>query len=258
MSAWVPWIEGIAGVFLVVIILFDVFLTVVVPRRAPQLGRLLRLSRYVIAKLWTLWRWLGLRMSTTERRESFLGAFGALSIIVLLAGWVAALVLGYGLILDSLKTQIKPEPENLGTAIYFAGTALLTLGFGDFVALSGPARLTTLVAAASGLGTFAVVITLLYSLYGSFQRRETAVVVLEAGAGAPPSGVTLLETRPETLLATHLDDQPLSDRQGYPIRLLVPFMYGYKSVKWLSRVSVENRRYIGFWERRGWQVDPYV
>lgn len=64
--------------------------------------------------------------------------------------------------------------------------------------------------------------------------------------------------RPETLLATHLDDQPLSDRQGYPIRLVVPFMYGYKSVKWLSRISVESRRYVGFWERRGWQVDPFV
>jgi DMSO/TMAO reductase YedYZ molybdopterin-dependent catalytic subunit len=63
---------------------------------------------------------------------------------------------------------------------------------------------------------------------------------------------------PETLLATHLDDQPLSDRQGYPIRLVVPFMYGYKSVKWLARISVENRRYAGFWERRGWQLDPYV
>jgi len=245
MSAWVPWIEGTAGVFLVVIILFDVFLTVVVPRRAPQLGRLLRLSRYVIAKLWTLWRWLGLRMSTTERRESFLGAFGALSIIVLLAGWVAALVLGYGLILDSLKTQIKPEPENLGTAIYFAGTALLTLGFGDFVALSGPARLTTLVAAASGLGTFAVVITLLYSLYGSFQRRETAVVVLEAGAGAPPSGVTLLETY---ALAGILDDLPrvfqdwqawsaevLDTHLAYPI--LAYFRSSHDNDSWISSLG---------------------
>src|SRR5207249_11378020 len=43
-------------------------------------------------------------------------------------------------------------------------------------------------------GIFAAVITLLFTLYGSFQRREIAVVVLEAGAGAPPSGVTLLET----------------------------------------------------------------
>jgi hypothetical protein len=238
-------IEGIAGVFLVVIILFDVFLTVVVPRRAPQLGRLLRLSRYVVAKLWMVWRWLGLRMDTAERRESFLGAFGALSIILLLASWVAGLVLGYGLILDALRAQVRPEPENLGSSMYFAGTALLTLGFGDYVALNGPARLTTLVAAASGLGTFAVVITLLYTLYGSFQRREIAVVVLEASAGAPPSGVTLLETY---ALAGILDDLPrlfrdwqawaaevLDSHLAYPI--LGYFRSSHDNDSWISSLG---------------------
>ncbi|HEV7666705.1 MAG TPA: molybdopterin-dependent oxidoreductase [Chloroflexota bacterium] len=64
--------------------------------------------------------------------------------------------------------------------------------------------------------------------------------------------------RAETLLATHLDGEPLPDRQGYPIRLVVPFMYGYKSVKWLSHITVEERRQVGFWERRGWQLDPFV
>ena len=64
--------------------------------------------------------------------------------------------------------------------------------------------------------------------------------------------------RPDTLLATHVDGQPLPDRQGYPLRLVVPSMYGYKSVKWLARIQVEARRHVGFWERRGWQLDPYV
>jgi len=64
--------------------------------------------------------------------------------------------------------------------------------------------------------------------------------------------------RSDTLLATHLDGQPLPDRQGYPLRLVVPSMYGYKSVKWLARIQVSDRRHLGFWERRGWQLDPYV
>jgi methionine sulfoxide reductase catalytic subunit len=64
--------------------------------------------------------------------------------------------------------------------------------------------------------------------------------------------------RPDTLLATHLDGQPLPDRQGYPLRLVVPSMYGYKSVKWLAHIQVGARRHLGFWERRGWQLDPYV
>src|SRR5262249_41043117 len=119
--------------------------------------------------------------------------------------WVAGLVIGYGLILDALRDQIHPSPENLGTSVYFAGESLLTLGFGDYAAVSGWARVLVLIAAATGLSLFAAVLTLLFTLYGSFQRREVAVVVLEAGAGAPPSGVTLLETY---ALAGILDDLP--------------------------------------------------
>jgi hypothetical protein len=187
-------LEGSGGLLLVVIILYDVFLTVVVPRRAPRTGQRLRVSGYLISGLWSVWRWTGLRQSSSERREAILGSFGALAVMLLLAAWIAALVVGYGLLLDALRDQVRPQPEDLGAALYFAGTALLTLGFGDFVGMSGLARTITLVAAATGLGMFALVITFLFTLYGSFQRREVAVVVLEAGAGAPPSGVTLLET----------------------------------------------------------------
>ena len=187
-------VEEIGGLLVVVVILFDIFLTVVVPRRAPRTGQLLRVSGYLVPGLWSVWRWIGLRQASADRREAILGSFGALTIILLLVSWIAGLVVGYGLLLDALREQVRPQPETLDAALYFAGTALLTLGFGDFVAMGAPARMITLAAAATGLGVFAVVITLLFTLYGSFQRREVAVVVLEAGAGAPPSGVTLLES----------------------------------------------------------------
>jgi hypothetical protein len=187
-------LEGTGGLLVLVFILFDVFLTVVVPRRTPRTGQMVRLSGYLVPGLWSVWRWIGLRQANADRRESFLGSFGALMVILLLVAWIAGQVIGYGLLFDALRDQVRPPPENLGAAMYFAGTALLTLGFGDFVAMGGLARALTLAAAATGLGLFATVITLLFTLYGSFQRREVAVVVLEAGAGAPPSGVTLLET----------------------------------------------------------------
>jgi hypothetical protein len=71
---------------------------------------------------------------------------------------------------------------------------MLTIGFGDYVATGPAARFVSLAAGATGLAMFALVITFLFSLFGAFQRREAAVVMLESGAGAPPSGVTLLET----------------------------------------------------------------
>jgi hypothetical protein len=228
-----------------VIILYDVFITVVVPRRAPNLGRGLRVTSMLIPRLWRAWREFGLRLETAERREALLGTFGSFVVIVLLVAWVSCLIVGYGLILFALRTQLRPEPESLGTAMYFAGVSLLTLGFGDIVATEAPARLVTLVSAANGLGLFALVITLVFSLYGSFQRREVAVVVLEAGAGAPPSGVTLLETY---ALGGILDDLPrvfadwqawaaevLDSHLAYP--LLAYFRSSHDNDSWVSSLG---------------------
>jgi hypothetical protein len=237
--------EAIVGILLVASILLDVFLTVVVPRRPPRLGRQLRVTRYLVPGLWRFWRAAGLRMSSAERREAFLGIYGALIVIVLLIVWVVALVTGYGLLLDALRAQIRPEPENFGASLYFAGTSLLTLGFGDVVAVGGYARLVSLVAAATGLGLFALCITLLFTLYGSFQRREVEVVVLEAGAGAPPSGVTLLETY---AVAGILEDLPLVFRNwqswaaevldshlAYPV--LAYFRSSHDNDSWISSLG---------------------
>jgi hypothetical protein len=238
-------IEVVAGLLLVAFMFLDIFLTVVVPRRAPRTGGRLRLSRYVVFRLWQAWRWIGLRMNNGDRREEFLGSFGALSVMLLLVGWVAGLVIGYGLLFDAMHDQIRPPPENLGASLYFAGTSLLTLGFGDFVATGGWARLASLAAAATGLGIFAAVLTLLFTLYGSFQRREVAVVVLEAGAGAPPSGVTLLETY---ALAGILDDLPrvfetwqawsaevLDSHLAYPV--LAYFRSSHDNDSWISSLG---------------------
>jgi hypothetical protein len=238
-------LEGIAGVVLVAAMLLDVFLTVVVPRRAPRAGRRLRVSGYLVPGLWKWWRWIGLGMTSAERREVFLGIYGSLIVIVMLVAWVVGLLLGYGLLLDSMRTQLRPEPENFTTSLYFAGTSLLTLGYGDFVAVGGLARLVALAAAATGLGLFALCITLLFTLYGSFQRREVAVVVLEAGAGAPPSGVTLLETY---AVAGILDDLPrvfrdwqswaaevLDSHLAYPV--LAYFRSSHDNDSWISSLG---------------------
>jgi ion channel len=238
-------IEAIAGIVVAGAILSDVFLTVVVPRRAPRTGRFLRPSRYVMVNAWALFKWIGLRFNSNDRREALFGGFGAFAVMSLLVNWVAGLVIGYGLILDALHDQVKPPPENLGASLYFAGTALLTLGFGDYVAMSGWARLLTLIAAATGLSIFAAVLTLLFTLYASFQRREVAVVVLEAGAGAPPSGVTLLETY---ALAHILQDLPrvfetwqawaaevLDSHLAYPV--LAYFRSSHDNDSWISSLG---------------------
>ena len=128
-------------------------------------------------------------------RNSLLGFFGPAAALLLLVTWLATLILGYGLVLYAIRDQLRPVPADLATTLYFAAVSVTTLGFGEIVADGTLARMLAILAAVSGLGTVALVVTFLFSLYGSYQRREVQVVTLEATAGGPPSS-TAGELRP--------------------------------------------------------------
>ncbi|MBW4542589.1 MAG: potassium channel family protein [Myxacorys chilensis ATA2-1-KO14] len=149
------------------------------------------MSSWLTRTLWLPWRYLSLR--NKQRREYLLSLFAPLSLILLLTVWVVALVFGFGLILYGLRNSVQPPIKDYGSAFYLAGTSLFTLGFGDYVA-DGVARIVVLTAAGCGLAVMSLVITFLFSLYSSLQNREVFVDLVEARAGSPPSGVTLLET----------------------------------------------------------------
>ncbi|WP_019119987.1 molybdopterin-dependent oxidoreductase [Brevibacillus massiliensis] len=61
------------------------------------------------------------------------------------------------------------------------------------------------------------------------------------------------------LLAYELDDKPLLPQQGAPLRLVHPDMYGYKSIKWLSRIEFTQQRGLGYWEEKeGYDLNGYI
>ena len=51
--------------------------------------------------------------------------------------------------------------------------------------------------------------------------------------------------RPDLLLAYERNGEPIEHRNGAPIRLIVPGWYGVANVKWLSRIELRDRRYMG-------------
>ncbi len=59
------------------------------------------------------------------------------------------------------------------------------------------------------------------------------------------------------MMVDSIDHRPLPVAQGYPVRLVVPHMYGYKSVKWLVGIKVSSRDIPGFWEERGYPQNAY-
>jgi DMSO/TMAO reductase YedYZ molybdopterin-dependent catalytic subunit len=65
-------------------------------------------------------------------------------------------------------------------------------------------------------------------------------------------------TLPQVMLAHAMDGKPLSQAHGAPMRLVIPEMYGYKNVKWLTRIELVPKLRAGYWEQRGYDVDAWV
>ncbi len=64
---------------------------------------------------------------------------------------------------------------------------------------------------------------------------------------------------PDAMLALDLDGEPLSEAHGFPARVVMPRMYGYKSVKWVQRIEVQpHLEHVGYWEQRGYDEDAWV
>ncbi len=63
-----------------------------------------------------------------------------------------------------------------------------------------------------------------------------------------------------TVLATHAMGAPLAPEHGWPVRLVVPHLYGYKGPKWLRAIEYLTSPQRGFWEERGYHLhgDPWT
>src|SRR5436305_6463804 len=191
LATMLHWGEITAGLALLLIVLYDIFQSIVLPR--PAINKLATV-RYLVRGLYWIWRWAGNRMESIPRRERWLATYGPVGVLVIFVAWGLALVLAYGLIVDGVRDEMRPIPDNFGTSLYLSATTLVPLSYGDVVREAVHARTATVADSATGVILGALAITLLFSLYESFQRREELVVTLDAVAGAPPSGVQILET----------------------------------------------------------------
>ena len=233
-------IEFVIGVVLVLWMLNDVFESVVVPR--PTYG--IRPTTILTRITWPAWRRVGLSRSG-DGREHFLGQYASLILVTILAVWIAGLIVGYGLVIGAVSSELRPAPTDVLGALYFAATSMLTIGFGDVVAVGPMARAVAIVAAVTGLGLVALAISFLFSLFASFQRREALVVTLDQRAGAPPSGVQLLETMARKRMRDGLGPmfadwerwaaEVLDSHVSYPI--LAYFRSTHDNESWVSAIG---------------------
>ncbi|RMH05040.1 MAG: oxidoreductase [Nitrospirae bacterium] len=60
------------------------------------------------------------------------------------------------------------------------------------------------------------------------------------------------------MLAYLMNGEKLPKAHGFPLRLVVPGLYGIKNVKWLVEIEVYNGDYKGYWQRKGWTDDGTI
>ena len=95
------------------------------------------------------------------------------------------------------------------------------------------------------------------SLVGQKPGARFAIAHAEAGftANVP---IEFLEDE-RALLAYEADGEPLTKEHGWPLRLVVPGKYFWKSAKWLRGIELSATDKPGFWERYGYHndADPF-
>jgi DMSO/TMAO reductase YedYZ molybdopterin-dependent catalytic subunit len=97
-------------------------------------------------------------------------------------------------------------------------------------------------------------------LFDLVQPLPTATAVRFVSLERPyEDSLTLEQLRfPDAMLAYEMDRQPLSRPHGSPARVVLPEMYGYKGVKWLTRMEFVARQPEGYWEQNGYDQNAWV
>ena len=181
----------LGSIALILVVLWDAFEVIILPRRVT---RRFRLARLFYRSTWVPWKWSAQRVKSRSRREVFLSFYGPVSLVFLLSVWAVGIILGFALLHESLDTPIRIDEGGHGffTDLYLSGSTFFTLGVGDVLARGWTGRALVILQAGIGIGFLAIVIGYLPVLYQAFSRRELNISLLDARAGSPSTAAELL------------------------------------------------------------------
>lgn len=184
-------LTAILGILILALVLLDAFETIVLPRKVQ---RAFRLTSWFYRHTWIPWVRISRLIRKHSWRENFLGYFGPLSLILLLAVWAFSLIFGFALLQYGLGEHVRlsGEPITFGILLYHSGETFFTLGYGDITPVSPMARALSVIEAGMGFAFLGVVVGYLPVIYSSFSSREVEISLLDSRAGSPPSASELL------------------------------------------------------------------
>ena len=163
---------ALGSIVLILIVLIDAFETMLLPRRVR---RQYRFARVFYVYSWDPWAAMARQIRSDKRRNTLLSLFGPLSIIVLIAIWAVAMIMGFALLHWAIGTPLGGQDGavGLGTYAYFSGVTFFTLGYGDVTPVGPPGRFLAVVETGTGFGFLALVISYLPVLYQAFSGARS-------------------------------------------------------------------------------------
>jgi hypothetical protein len=179
------------GCVLVALVLVDSFNTLVLARRTRHVFRIARLYYQFT---WKPFAALARKIHSPLLRESILGVYGPLSLLLLIALWGIGLALSFGLLQWSVGMKSAEVTPTFVHDLYLSSRALVTLNDGD--PANAASQFLSVCEGGLGLAFLGLVVGYLPVLYQSFARRELDISLLDARAGSPPSAAGLLATTP--------------------------------------------------------------
>ena len=203
MGLW-QWPVAASGLALMLLAMVDLFLTALHPDVDGPLAR--NTQRAV-------WRLVVAGDRRRNRRRRLMALAGPLMMVLTFVAWVAALVLGFALVVwPFLGETFQSEPVlgNLGflDALYYSGTSVSTLGFGDITPVTRPMQLLTVTASLSGFSMLTGIVAYLLEVLGSLHNRVRLALRIGEDTGGHHDG-------PEVLAAWLADEELVDVRQRF-------------------------------------------
>jgi DMSO/TMAO reductase YedYZ molybdopterin-dependent catalytic subunit len=65
-------------------------------------------------------------------------------------------------------------------------------------------------------------------------------------------------SQPDTILVYEMNGEPLPPEHGFPLRILMPGLYGQKMPKWITHIEFIDHAQAGIWEEQGWSYTASV
>lgn len=241
------WFEQILGVLLLLLILLDVFLTVLYARANAGI-----ISNRVATVVW--WVFKTIAKPFGRLRGEILSFCGPSILVMLVLVWALGLTLAAGLIIHPhLGTSVRPAneetPHDFMTALYAGGSSISIVGANNFTPHTATFRMIFLFNSLIGVSVTSLMLTYLMQVYTALSRRNTFSLNVHLASAETGDGAELLahlgpggkfETGYANLSTWAMDlTQAKESHHFYPVLFYFRFRQPFYSVSRFTLVSLD-------------------